>query len=1625
MNIKIEGATENNLKDVNVEFGEGLTVVTGVSGSGKSSLVFDTLYHEARRRFLEYFSYGSKGLRLTPAKVRTITGLRPTVAVGQNLLNRNPNSTLATASGLHPIFRIFYSRFGERKCPNCGVNINFLSYDEIIDYLLSTAKESSILMFAQIVHNVLGSHQTLLNLLESQFEFNKIIVDNIEWAGKKLNPKIPHNILIELGKLDSKSTLNQIRETINEVKSLGANVVHLKSESEYKKIALTKSCHECGIWLIDVEPKYFHMSCPYCKGKGCTQCNNTKLHPMASTVLISKKTLPELLSLSVEESFQIFTTIKMPDTAKRVLNEIIKRLAALKAVGLGYLNLNRTSPSLSRGESQRVRIAVNLISEVEDILHVLDEPTIGQHFYDTKNFLPILNKLKGPVIYVEHDRFASSIANHVVDIGPKAGIDGGKIIFTGTPLELWNSTTNTGEYFSLRNKVILPKIRPEPTTFIKIHGAHQHNLKNVDVHIPLHRLSVITGVSGSGKSTLVEDVLFASLTKKKPIGCKELKSPSLKAIMVDQSPIGKNPRSNPVTYTKISDLLRKLFAKATNLSESHFSFNRPEGACPTCNGMGAIEIKMRYLPSTWIPCQSCEEDRFNEDVLSATISIDNKEYSIADFYRQSISEVKLLINKEQWLSTNDHQKLINMLNILEEIGLGYLPLGQSSPSLSGGEAQRIKLAKYLGKSSLKDQLIILDEPSTGLHPQDLNGLLKILDRIVRAGATIIIVEHNLDIIKAADWIIDLGLGAGKDGGEVIFAGKFNDFIKNKDSLTANALQLESEISPKSEGEIKKDLRHESIIIKNAHVHNLRNINVEFPKNSFTVVTGVSGSGKSSLVIDIIESEANRRYLETLSMYERQSTQEGPEVLVDEISGLSVTSTIFPEHKMHARFFNVRNTIGNFTEISLHLNNVLAFLGENSCPECGTSMLRNTIWICKKCNKQLPIATPNLFNPSNYRAACKACNGVGTIQIPKPEKLIIHPEKPLCKGAMYSPGFFPKGFLCKPFNGGYYMLQALSKKYNFDPFETPWNEMSIEARHAFLYGDKEPVEIYYENKKGQSYVKKSRIWGIYSDFIRDWDLGGTYSETQKCKSCNGAKLKPEYLSIKLNGYNIQQLSELSLITLLEVLENVNTMDLRNKSVLNSISIIITRLKFLIKTGLGYINLNRATDSLSAGEAQRVRLAGLLGSELTSLTVLLDEPSRGLHPTELQALLNSIIELRNKGNTVIMVEHDPMLIKAADHLIDLGPGAGINGGQIIAEGKPEDFEKYNTITANWLSGKKRFKILRKRREPTKWLTITGAKGNNLKGDIVKIPHGLLVGVCGVSGSGKSTLIIDTIGRVLAPKKHTTSVAYEPINPEKYEKVIGKLAHTIIIDQSKVHISNPMRYLGLDKPLLKIFVESEDAHSLELTEKDLKKKCTACRGYGIIKTDMGFLPDIINTCEICNGTGYSKEAWQVKVKGVSLPEINFFTIDEVYNLFEKESELIKKLEIIREVGLGYLMINQPVFSLSGGEAQRMKIAKELSRNTLTKTLYILDEPTVGQHLEDISHLIQVLQKFVEKGHTVIIIEHHPYLLASCDWLIELGPGGGPEGGYIIAEGTPEQIASGNTPTAVYIKQALEESM
>jgi excinuclease ABC subunit A len=515
MNVRVRGASEHNLKAIDVDLNDGLTVVSGVSGSGKTSLVFDTLYHEARRRFLEVFALGSRGLRLNPANVRDIIGLGPAVAVGQNLLNRNPNSTLATASGLHPFLRLLYARFAERRCARCGTAVAVFTEDEIVERLgaLVARGQGPLDVFVPLLRGVRGSHETLLTLLVEEFGPEALRVNDEAWHAQQLDPTVPHDLEVLIARLPKGVPASDVREVVDLTTALGANALTVHVGGEQRTLSRAPVCVNCAAWFGDLEPVHFTTPCPHCRGEGCDRCGDTGMHPEAATTWWHGLRLPDLLAHSVEEARELFSESELPSTAGRLELEITRRLDALSRVGLGYIGLDRASPTLSRGEAQRVRLAIALTSRLEDMLHVLDEPTIGQHPADVAHLLPAFRALSGPVVYVEHDRVAAAAADHAIDLGPGAGHAGGRLLYSGSPAGLWEIDTPTGRYFSLRERVQVPQRRPKPERYLTVCGADLRNLDGIDVPIPLGRLTVITGVSGSGKSTLVEDVLAASLRR--------------------------------------------------------------------------------------------------------------------------------------------------------------------------------------------------------------------------------------------------------------------------------------------------------------------------------------------------------------------------------------------------------------------------------------------------------------------------------------------------------------------------------------------------------------------------------------------------------------------------------------------------------------------------------------------------------------------------------------------------------------------------------------------------------------------------------------------------------------------------------------------------------------------------------------------------------------------------------------------------------------------------------------------------------------------------------------------------------------------------------------------------------
>ena len=1568
--IEVKGASEHNLRDLEVAIGPGLTAVVGVSGSGKSSLVFDTIYHEARRLYLDALALtGAQFARMRPASVRQIAGLGPAVSIAQNVLNRNPNSTVASAVGALPFFRLLFSKFADVRCPACGTAVRALTGDERV-------REAATLhgpVRVPLVRGVRGTHRRLLALLTEELGRDRIAVDGRPWNGRGLVASKPHDIVIVAGELPEGASLARVREELAGADDWGGHEVEIAGRS----LLSSPICPGCRRWVPPLPAAAFRPE----------QRADTSSHTIAG------HTIEMLLSLTAGDACAVLEGAEIGSSGRRLRDELRRRLRPLVELGLDHLTLNRPMTTLSRGESQRARLAVVVAGRLEDLLHVLDEPSIGLHRSDIETLFKVVGRLPGPVLIVDHDATAVANADDVVEIGPGAGPHGGRRVFQGAPAALWGADTVSGRLFSGRDAALAREPKKAGDSFLEVSGARARNLDAIDCRFPVGLLTAVTGPSGAGKTTLIRDVVLASARATEPVGCDRFVGNVSRALVVDQSPIGNNPRSNAATYTKLFDRVRDAFAAATGQSPSLFTFNRPEGACSTCEGMGAVEVAITPGRHVWVECEPCGGRRYKPEVLALPAILGNTELTIADALELSVDDARAVFSSDR--------VACRILDSLADVGLGYLALGQPSPTLSGGEAQRVRLAKELTRARPGD-LVVLDEPTTGLHPADLARLVSVLDGLTARGCTVIVIEHQPDVVAAADWIVQLGPGGGPNGGKLLHCGP---------PRRRSAKQPSPRIAPRTRPRVSDVIR-----IRGAAANNLRRVNADIPKAKFTVVTGVSGSGKSSLVRDVLEAEATRRLLECLSMYERQGTREGPEADVASLQGLGPTVAIGAERRpVNTSLQQVIDrptvTVGSASDIGRLVATMLSRGGERRCLQCGGEVLRVTnaadsAWSCRGCGAVAGVLEARHVNAQSQVALCVGCRGRGVVREIDFSKVIVKPDVSISAGALGIEAQWRRE-LCARDDGA---LITLGERYGFDCRTTPWEAMSEAARNAVLYGDPDPIV-----KRFKSGHQQQRPWRGIVHTMTNWDHGGRYTMTATCAQCAGKRLRPEYLAITLDGLDRSALFTMPLGDLEAVVAKV-TMK-ADELAEEARALAQQRLLFLRRVGLGYLHLDRLSATLSAGEAQRLRLASVLGGRLLGMTVLLDEPSRGLHPREVEALVEALEDLRDAGNTVVAVEHDGTVLARADHVVEIGPGAGADGGRLVYAGPRRDVAS-DSATADAIAGMP--VPSRVRRTPAGWLEIRGARANTLRIDSLKLPLGVMTGVCGVSGSGKSTLMIDTVGVALAPPKVQQAIQIAQFEPGAHDAIIGAPPRTVIADQARAGISSPGHFLGLIPALRKAYAASEEAQAAGVRESDFNTGCDACAGGQVVE-NMGFLPSVTYPCDVCNGSGYRAEVRGVVARGRTLTEVEAGTIDELAQGWHDVPAIARPCDAAQRLGLGYLVVRQPAMAMSGGEAQRLKLASELAKKTTQPTLYLLDEPTLGLHVRDVGRLADALDEVVNASHSVMVVEHDPNLLARCDWIVELGPGAGPHGGLVIAEGTPEQVSEMETATAQYLRAAL----
>ena len=1525
----------------------------------------------------------------------------------------------------------------------------------------------------------------------------------------------------------------------------------------YKRITFTFRNGKGGEWshkdrfngvVPDLEKRYHTLKSPrhraeierYMAIGQCDHCHGERLRPEALSVTLGGLSIAALCRLSIQHIRAFFRELTLSDAERLIgdeaLKEIVARLDFLLNVGLEYLTLERTAPTLSGGEAQRIRLASQIGRGLVGVMYVLDEPSIGLHPRDNRRLLDTLGQLRdqgNTVIIVEHDEETMWSSDHIVDFGPGAGINGGEIVAQGSPGVVAASAASlTGQYLRGKKTIpVPPSRRGANDKWLTILGARQNNLKNLDVRLPVGLFTCVTGVSGSGKSSLINDILYAALARSlNKAGTDPGEYDGLKGvghldkvINIDQAPIGRTPRSNPATYTKVFDAIRALFAetpeaRVRGYKPGRFSFNVRGGRCEACEGNGATRVEMDFLADMWVTCPVCEGKRFDRE----TLEVKYKGHSIADVLDLDVQEA---------LELFEHiPSIARVLRTLYDVGLGYIKLGQPAPTLSGGEAQRIKLGRELCKRSTGRTMYVLDEPTTGLHFEDITHLLAVLNAFVDKGNTVVVIEHNIDVIKTADWIIDLGPEGGDGGGRVIAEGTPETVAGVAGSSTGRILgkalrpPAPTDIPIPDRQAAEGDGHIREITVRGAREHNLNDLTVAIPRDRMTVFTGVSGSGKTSLALDTIYAEGQRRYVESLSAYARQFLQQMQKPKVDHIVGLSPAISI--EQKSPGR--NPRSTVGTITEIYEYLRALYALAGVPHCPACRVPIgaqtpsqivdrimtlpvrtratlhaplepegaegyealldrarrngfirvridgvlrrLEEDIQIDRRRRHELCVVVDRIVMQGDVRQrladsvetalelsgglliaevqepgsdgardirfsryySCPSC-GV-SYEEPSPQSFSFNHRSgmcPECEGLGTQPGIdldllipdrsksvraAAEAVWGEGAVGGRSMLDLLEQVASANGFnlETPVEALSPEQFQVLLYGS-------------DQWIDDSRIPGLAFQFrgiFPTVELVARYAnrfpelarqlQPTPCPACKGGRLRPESLSVLIDGVSIAALCAMSADRAMDFVEGLKLPPSQREVVGEVMTEIRNRMRFLLDVGLDYLTLDRRAPTLSGGEAQRIRLASQIGSGLTGVLYVLDEPTIGLHPRDNLRLIEALENLRDLGNTLIMVEHDRDTLEHADNLVDFGPGAGTFGGRIVGEGAPAALKELETsLTGRYLGNRLRIEVPPDRRKPGRnRLRILGARQNNLKNIDVTLPLGLFICVTGVSGSGKSSLVNDILYPVLASTLHRAQV-----NPGPHDEIRGLrfVDKVINIDQTPIGHSprsDPSTYVGLFAPIRSLFARTVEARMRGYEPRRFSfnvpsGRCEACQGLGVRKIEMHFLADVWMTCEVCDGKRYMKETLEVTYKGKTIADTLEMTVAEALEHFENVPRIRRMLQTLYDVGLDYIKLGQSAITLSGGEAQRVKLAKELSRPGTGKTVYLLDEPTTGLHFDDIRKLLDVLNRLVDKGNTVLVIEHNLDIIKTADWIVDLGPEGGDRGGHVVASGTPEEIA------------------
>jgi excinuclease ABC subunit A len=1374
----------------------------------------------------------------------------------------------------------------------------------------------------------------------------------------------------------------------------------------------------------------------------CLSCGGHRLKPEALLWRIDGRSIGEFGQMPVREATAFLDRVARrleaqgrDDAATMLLlRECRERLRTLEDVGLGYLALDRASRTLSGGEAQRVALTSALGSSLCGSMFVLDEPTVGLHPSDVARLTGVIDRLKRDdnlVLVVEHDPDVLRSADRVIELGPGAGEHGGRVVFDGTPRELAAAETATGR--ALREGAISGRARRCSPSSLVLRGARGHNLDGVDLRIPIGALTVVTGPSGSGKSSLVLETLVPAAERALsipgaaiPLVHRSLEGAAVLSgvVHVDQAPLGRTSRGNAATYLGAWDAIRKRFAreplsKERGYADGYFSFNVEGGRCETCRGDGAETVEMQFLADVTFSCPDCGGRRFVGPVLDVV----HRGMTVADVLEMTANEAVARFSGDRLV--------LEHLAPMIDVGLGYLRLGQSLNTLSGGEAQRLKLALALAETP-PGALVVLDEPTAGLHAEDVAPLMEVLGRFVERGDTVVVVEHDMRIAALADRVIDLGPGAGSEGGRIVAEGTPEEVARVAASRTApylaRALGIESDAGAAELGREARpapdlEIEREPVIeVVRAHEHNLRDVSVRIPREKLVAVTGPSGSGKSTLAFDVIFAEGQRRYLETLSPYARQYLPQLPRPAVDRVAG--VPPTVSVEQRITRGGAN--STVATVTEVAHYLRLLYARAGLLHCVDCkvpiaarAPALLADDVLARFGARAEIAVLAPVVRGRKGHHREL-----LGQMR----EKGFVEAR---IDGAMrkLEPGLSLARFV-------EHVVEVVVARVRGDraALETALRtaadmgegslrvvsggaDLLLSTKRACPscgkgYPELDPRFFSFNTKQGQCASCEG-----HGAHTRTVGRGKTVREVREvCEACGGSRLSSLARAVTVDDRDITAVLGKSVEAARRELASMSLAGREAEIGGPCLSECEARLRFLEEVGLGYLGLDRPADTLSGGETQRVRLAAQLGSGLTGLLYVLDEPTIGLHPRDTGKLIGALRSLVDKGNSVLVVEHDSDVIRASDHVVDVGPGGGKRGGTIIAEGSPDVLARTaGSVTGAALARPASIPAQRRSVAGVPRLELGGARGHNLRGIDVSIPLGRLAVVTGVSGSGKSTLV----RRVLLPavREALGLVNDEPGLPFASLRGAQHLMRATMVDQSPIGRtprSVPATYVGVWDEIRRLLAATPEARARGWDPSRFSfnvahgGRCPTCDGNGALTVEMAFLPDVFLPCDGCSGMRFTRETLDARIHDRSAGDLLKMEIEEAASVLSALPKVARPLALLTELGLGYLELGQPSNTLSGGEAQRLKLVAELGTTAQGRTLYVLDEPTTGLHRDDVVKLTGVLTKFVERGDSVVVIEHHPDVILAADWVIDLGPEGGEGGGQLVAQGTPEEIAA-----------------